>query len=320
MTPSATPLYDPELAALLDADPTVDRTSFTADTMITRRADSDTPIEELCEPRELVHSEVTIPSLDGHDVVVSIIKRRDHAGTGPGILHTHSGGMVIGTRFTGMLLMVDWVARFDAVVVSPEYRLAPEHQDPAAIEDCYAALIYLTENAADLGVDPACIVVSGQSAGGGLAAGLALLSRDRGGPALAGQMLMCPMLDERNTLESTHQFVNLGLWDRDSNEFGWNSLLGERRHTDAVTQYASPALASDLSDLPPTFIDVGSMEIFRDENVDFARRLWSIGADAELHVWAGGFHGFEVAYPDAAISRRCIAARTDWMARILGFT
>lgn len=312
------PDYDPELLALLDALEVDPRTSFLPEHLEERRAEWLGPdIDSVIAGRPLAHREVTVPGYDGTGVVLSIIEHTERNEPGPGILHAHSGGMIIGTRFSDIEMVCNWVERFRGVSVSVEYRLAPEHPDPAPIEDCYTALLHLAANVHELGVDPARIIVVGMSAGGGLAAGLALLARDRNGPRLAGQLLMCPMLDERNTTASAQQFSGLGLWDRESNDTGWNALLGDRRHTDAVSQYASPALATDLTGLPPAFIDTTSLEVFRDEDVEYALRLWAAGVDAELHVWAGGFHGFDITFPDAVLSRRAVRARDEWLERIL---
>ena len=311
------PVYDAELLALLEAseDP---RESFTPDAILKRRAEwIPSPIEEVLAGRELSHEEREITGYEGAEITISIIRSLRTEGLGPGFFHVHSGGMMIGTRFSGIEQLAGWVEQFGGTCVSVEYRLAPEHPDPIPIEDSYAALVYTAAHSAELGIDPARLIVAGMSAGGGLAAGLALLARDRGGPALAGQVLMCPMLDERNDTESSRQFTKLGLWDRESNDTGWNALLGDRRHTDQVTIYASPALASDLSGLPPAYLDVGSMEALRDEGIEYARRISAVGGDAELHVWAGAFHGFDLSFPEATLSRRALAARREWLARVL---
>lgn len=311
------PAYDPELLALLIASGDA-RESFTPEVITQRRTEwVPPPIEEVIAGRPVSHDERTLAGHDGAEITISILRSTSSASPGPGFFHVHSGGMMIGNRFTGIGQLVDWVERFGGTCVSVEYRLAPEHPDPIPIEDSYAALVYTAHNAAELGIDSRRLVVAGMSAGGGLAAGLALLARDRNGPPLAGQMLMCPMLDERNDTPSSRQFSGLGLWDRESNETGWNALLGDRRHTEAVTHYASPALADDLFGLPPTFIDVGTMEVFRDEDIEYARRIAQAGGDVELHVWPGAFHGFDLAFPQATLSRRAQAARREWLARIL---
>lgn len=202
----------------------------------------------------------------------------------------------------------------DAVFVSVEYRLAPEHPDPAPVEDCYASLVW----AAELGFDPTKLVISGGSAGGGLAAGTSLLARDRGGPPLAAQVLIYPMIDDRNETVSSHQIDGTGVWDRGSNDTGWDALLGDRRKTDQVSIYAAPARATDLSNLPPTFIDVGTSEVFRDEDVAYASAIWASGGHCELHVWTGGFHGYDSMAPFAALSIATQDARLNWLRRTLG--
>ena len=143
------------------------------------------------------------------------------------------------------------------------------------------------------------------------------LARDRGGPALIGQFLMCPMLDDRNETVSSHQYVGTGVWDRGSNDPGWTVLLGDRRGTADVSIYASPARATDLSGLPPAFIDVGSAEVFRAEDVAYATQIWADGGVAELHVWPGGFHGFQLMGEDATVARQAVEAHRDRFDRLL---
>jgi acetyl esterase/lipase len=278
-----------------------------------------TPIDEIIGDRPIRHEERTVPGPEGApDITLSIFSRTDHVAGGPGIFHTHGGGMIIGDRFTGAEEYLNWVMELDAVVVSVEYRLAPENPDPAPVDDCYAGLVWTAAHAEELGIDPARLVIGGGSAGGGLAAGVTLKARDLGGPALAGQLLIYPMIDDRNETASSHQVDGFGVWDRGSNDTGWDALLGDRRKTDAVSIYAAPARATDLSNLPPAFIDVASAEVFRDEDVAYATKIWEQGGVAELHVWPGGFHGFDAMAPQAALSLRARAARVDWLRRILG--
>ncbi|MFE4058701.1 alpha/beta hydrolase [Streptomyces sp. NPDC059096] len=268
--------------------------------------------------------ERTVPGPPGEPDISLLICRP--AGTGPSdgspglpaLYQIHGGGMVLGSSRTGLENPLDWALELNLVVVSVEYRLAPEHPHPAPVEDVYAGLVWTAEHAAELGIDPDRIVVAGGSAGGGLAAAVALLARDRKGPALAGQMLMCPMLDDRNDTPSSFQMAGRGVWDRAANHIGWSSLLGESRGGPDVSPYAAPARATDLSGLPPAFIDVGSAETFRDEDVTYASRLWQAGGRAELHVWPGGFHGFESLAPQTALAQEARAAQLRWLTRLLG--
>jgi acetyl esterase/lipase len=239
-------------------------------------------------------------------------------GTGrPVIYHVHGGGMVIGNNRVGVDAPLAWAKELDAVVVSVEYRLAPENPHPAPVEDVYAGLVWTAKHAGEIGGDPERIVIAGASAGGGLSAGLALLARDRKGPRAIGQLLMCPMLDDRNESPSTYQMAGLGVWDRTANETGWTALLGELRGGPDVPAYAAPARAEDLTGLPPAFLDVGSAETFRDEVVAYASRIWQAGGVAELHVWPGGFHGFDGFAPQAALSQAARAAHLAWLRRLL---
>jgi acetyl esterase/lipase len=242
---------------------------------------------------------------------------RGKSATGAGIYHLHPGGFIIGDRYSGIENVLDYALEHGAVVVSVDYRLAPEHPDPAPIEDAYAGFVWTAAHADELGIDPDRILLAGMSAGGGLAAGVALLARDRQGPRAMAQLLMSPMLDDRDETVSTLQYSGIGPWTREANRTGWNALLGARRGTDAVSEYAAPARAAELSGLPPAFVDVGSAEVFRDEDVAYATALWAAGVQAELHVWAGGFHIFDGAAPTAALSQAALAARAAWVRRIL---
>ncbi|MER3388029.1 MAG: alpha/beta hydrolase [Microcella pacifica] len=321
MTVHPAPPFDVELSAALAALNEMLPPSITPDMIQPMREGGlgAPPIAELIGDRPIRHEERTISGPAGApDLTVSIFSRADHVDGGPGIVHTHGGGMIIGDRFTGAEEYLNWVMELDAVVVSPEYRLAPENPDPAPVEDCYATLQWVAQNTRDLGIDPERLIVGGASAGGGLAAGVSLLARDRKGPALAGQLLIYPMIDDRNETVSSHQVDGIGVWDRGSNDTGWDALLGDRRKTDAVSIYAAPARATDLSGLPPAFIDVATAEVFRDEDVAYATRIWEHGGVAELHVWPGGFHGFDAMAPQAALSVEARAARLAWMRRILG--
>ena len=271
------------------------------------------------EELDVEHFDVTYPGLDGDpDVTVAIFRSRKIGPSAPSIFWVHGGGMLFGDRFGLETGLIEWVAEHGVVLASVEYRLAPQNPDPAPLHDVYAGLLGFAAAHEELGLDPDRILLGGGSAGGGLAAGAALLLRDKGGPRLAGQLLVCPMLDDRNESLSSRQFSNLGVWSRESNETGWTALLSSRRATSEVTQYSAPARATDLSGLPATFIDVGSAEVFRDEDVAYASAIWAAGGEAELHVWPGGYHGFHGAAPTTSIARRANRARQEWVFRILG--
>jgi acetyl esterase/lipase len=189
-----------------------------------------------------------------------------------------------------------------------DYRVAPEHPDLTPVEDCYAALVWLNEHASELGIDPDRVAVMGDSAGGGLAAGVCLMARDRGGPAVAQQLLIYPMLDDHPAAPNP-QLLPFLTWSYDDNVTGWAALLGDKAGSDAVSPYAAPARAEHLSGLPDTYIDVGDLDIFRNEDIVYARRLADAGVPTELHVYPGCPHAFEALAPNAAVSQRVIGDR-----------
>ncbi|KUJ08517.1 putative alpha/beta hydrolase protein, partial [Mollisia scopiformis] len=228
----------------------------------------------------------------------------------------HGGGMILGNRFTfGDAL--DWVKELRAILVSVEYRMPPEHPHPAPVEDCYAGLKWISEHASELGINEVRIMTVGPFGGGCVAAGLALLARDRGGPRIHAQCLPYPMLDDRMENVSSKQYFNIGKWQGGINEPAWNFLLDGKRGAEDVSIYAAPARATDLSRLPPTWLDVGAAELFRDEVVAYASKLWEGGVQAELHVWPGCWHAFDAYAPDSALSRLSRETRMKWMKRVL---
>jgi len=315
--------YDPELTAglagFLDL---VERIPLRADTIQVNRDHFATIIPSIAQQvgaAPVRWENRTIPGPAGApDVEVTIIAPVEPVTDAPGVLGIHGGGMVLGTRFFGTPELIDLAVRFGAVGVAVEYRLAPEAPGPAQAEDCYAALVWLAEHAAELGVDPQRMLVTGASAGGGLSAAVALMARDRRGPALLGQLLNAPMLDDRNETVSAHQYDGIGAWDRNNNDTAWNAILGDRRFGDDVSPYAAPARARDLAGLPPAYVEVGAAEVFRDEAIDYASRIWAAGGEAELHVWSGAYHGFSGFSPEANVSKAANAARETWLRRLFG--
>ena len=265
---------------------------------------------------EVIHQNVPGPA-GAPDVPLLIMRPAAAQAPAATLYFMHGGGMILGDCRGGLGAVADSAAELGLAVISVEYRLAPETPHPGPVEDCYAGLAWAAGHAAELGLDPARLIVGGLSAGGGLAAAVALLARDRGGPALIGQWLLCPMLDDRNDTVSARQMAGVGVWDSAANRVGWSALLGDSAGGPDVSQYAAPARATDLSGLPPAFIEVGSAETFRDEDVAYASRIWQAGGQAELHVWPGGSHGFDFMAPQAAVSRAALAAQRDWLRRLL---
>jgi triacylglycerol lipase len=222
------------------------------------------------------------------------------------IFHIHGGGFVSGGAAQMAAIHRPLCARLNCTIVSVDYRLAPETPFPGAIEDCYSALAWVVAEASRLGVDPARIGVMGESAGGGLAAALALMARDRAEFGLAFQHLLSPALDDRTAVAANaNPFAGEFVWTRASNHFAWSAWLGHEPGIADVSPYAAPARATNLADLPPTFIGVGAIDLLVDEGVDYARRLIRSGVPTELHVYPGAFHGF----PRARMTQ--VAQRAD---------
>ena len=196
-------------------------------------------------------------------------------------------------------------------VAAVEYRLAPEHPHPAPVEDCYAGFTWLASNAAHIGVDDARIAVGGSSAGGGLAASLTLLARDRGEMDIAWQMLIYPMLDDQNTTRSSRYVTHPKVWNREANLAGWNALLEGNAGGPDVSPYAAAARAEDLSGLPPAYIAVGELDLFLDEDIEFAQRLLAAGVPTELHVYPKAYHGSDLLAATTETSQRWIADRDE---------
>ncbi|SNY37265.1 alpha/beta hydrolase fold domain-containing protein [Paractinoplanes atraurantiacus] len=279
--------------------------------------------------------ETSISGPDGAPLPLTILRPAAASHAAPCVYWIHGGGMIMGNRYSQIDIPLEWLGEFGAVVVSVDYRLAPEARGSAPVDDCYQGLAWIFEHAEDLGVDAGRVVVAGASAGGGLAAGVTLMARDRGLGPIAGQVLIGPMLDHRNETTSSRQFSGRpGVWTREMNEFAWRCLLGDadapagadlssaartaNRDGGAVSGYVSPAVAGDLAGLPPAYLDAGSAEVFRDEVVAYASRIWAAGGHAELHVWAGGFHGFDALFPDAPLSVAARRTRTAWVGRLWG--
>lgn len=266
-------------------------------------------------PNENVTTEERkVPGLEGDpEVAVRIYRPAGAEGTLPGIFFIHGGGMVIGNLDVEEGLAQLFAQEVGAVVVSTDYRKAPEHPHPAQSSDTLAALRWMGEHADELGYDPERLAVYGGSAGGNLALATALRARDEGGPKLAYVMAIYPMLDETNTTASSQAITDVGIWDRAANIEAWDWFLGGNE-ADGI---ASP-LKADLAGLPPTFIDVGDVDLFRDEDLVFVQRLLEAGVVTEFHLYPGSFHGSETFAPEAALSQRIMATRIGALRTALG--
>jgi acetyl esterase/lipase len=260
--------------------------------------------------RRLIHPDA------GHEVAVLVHRPGDIPVAAPAIIYAHGGGFLVGSA--EMVRVANQRMAHDAgcLVVSVDYRLPPETPHPGPVEDCYAALEWLYQNAAGLGVDRNRIGVAGESAGGGLAAALALLARDRGKIPLVHQHLTYPMLDDRTCAANANPFAGEFVWTPHQNCMGWSALLGEAAGGAGVSAYAAPARMENLAGLPSTFIAVGALDLFAEENLEYARRLMRAGVATELHIYPGAYHGFELA-DDAAVTKAANHASINALRRAL---
>jgi acetyl esterase/lipase len=233
----------------------------------------------------------------------------------PCVFWMHGGGYIFGTYDSENPRFDRWVQELGCVGVSVEYRLAPEHPYPAPVDDSYAALKWVFEHASELGIDAGRIGIGGASAGAGLAAGLALLVRDRAEFSIAFQLLIYPMLDDRQATASSRWEVPV--WSPSANTLGWSAYLGPLYGSDEVPIYAAPARATNLEGLPPTLISVGTLDGFVDEDIEYARRLNHAGVPVELHVYPGGPHGFDSMAPNTRLGSRARAHMEEWLGKQL---
>lgn len=257
----------------------------------------------------------TLPGLPGQpEVAVRIVNARADAAR-PGLLHVHGGGFIAGSSAFTLRDLQETCAALDCAAVSVDYRLAPETRWNGSLEDVYAALKWLHGHADELGVHPERIALVGESAGGGLAALLAIAARDRGEVPVAFQCLTYPMLDDRTVTRRFPPQIGRLVWTPQANRFGWASFLGTAPGGTGVPNAAVPARTPDLAGLPPAFIAVGALDLFFDEDSDYAKRLNAAGVMAELYAVPGAFHGFDMIAPTAPVSRRFAAARLDALRR-----
>lgn len=309
--------FDPDLKPLLAALPNLEELSTPEKIQESR----DWITNLLGEPQDrddVVKEDRRVPGpKDAPEVPIRIYRPKAEAENPRScVLEIHGGGFIIGN--IGM--MDGWcqviAAEVDTVVVSVEYRLAPENPFPAGLEDCYAMLSWIEDNASSLGIDTDRIAVAGQSAGGGLAAAVALLARDRGGPKLCFQLLEIPELDDRLETASMRAFTDTPMWNRPNAEWSWRHYLGSA-HGGDVSQYAAPSRAKDLKGLPPAYVSTMEFDPLRDEGILYALGMLEAGVSVELHSYAGTFHGSGMV-PNAEPSMRNAKEVTDLLKRRLG--
>ncbi len=310
-------MIDPELAAMIDVLPSIDL----SDPVAAREAFEQVLVAikiDIPGVETLQIDDRFVPGWEGDpDVPVRVYVPRSAAPPLPGIVMIHGGGFVIGSveaEHAGAALMA---IDSGAVVVSVEYRLAPEHPYPAGLHDCYAALAFLHAEADALGVDPGRVALCGASAGGGLAAATALLARDLGGPPVSFQMLQIPELDDRLETPSMRAFVDSPLWNRPLAVQSWKAYLGDLSGARDVPAHAAPARATDLSGLPPAYVSTAENDPLRDEGITYALRLLQAGVSVELHQFPGTFHGSALV-TTAAVSRRAQREAADVLRSALG--
>jgi acetyl esterase/lipase len=239
------------------------------------------------------------------ELTLRIYRPETATAVSPGLIYIHGGGMIMGDLDAQDENMRQAATELNIPIASIDYRKAPENPYPAAPEDCYAGVCWVFENAASLGIDASNIGLMGASAGGGLALAVALMLRDRRGPTLKYLLPIYPMIDDRHETTSSNEVVDIGIWDRAGSIEAWGWYLGGA----APDAYAAPARAEDLSNLPPTYIDVGDLDLFRDEDIEIAQRLSAAGVPVEFHLWTGAYHASELFAPDARLSQEIWATR-----------
>ncbi|MCY7309117.1 MAG: alpha/beta hydrolase [Rhodoferax sp.] len=307
----ASPYYDPEVRVAIEAVDSLG--TIDANTLADARAARHTLYESRQFSDKVTRVNVVAPGLPGQpEVRLRVHRRADTSGLQPCIFWIHGGGYILGHPLQDDDRFELWCQQHDVAGVSIDYRLAPEHPYPAALDDCYAGLDWVVRHGAAFGIDGAKVGIGGASAGAGLAAGLALRARDQGGPRIDYQLLLYPMIDDtRNTVSASW---DVPIWNPASNAFGWGAYLGALAGGNTIPSYAAASRAVDLTGLPPTFLMVGSLDGFVDENLEFAKRLNHAGVPVDLHLYPGGPHGFDGFVPGTALAQRARKETGDWLA------
>jgi len=305
-----TPYIDPELRAAAQAMQQRQGAQAAASTNRERPPMSGTQAPQASAAKR------SIPGRNGApDVTIHIING-GRAGARPAILHMHGGGYIMGAPAMSFPQLIPMSQALDCVIVSVDYRLAPATAFPGSLEDNYAALTWLHKNATELGVDASRIAVMGESAGGGHAAMLAIAARDRGEVPIMFQALIYPMIDDRTgATRQAPPHIGTLIWTPEQNRRGWSALLGVPAGSDKVPEGAVPSRMTNLVGLPPTYIAVGGIDLFVEEDIAYAQRLINAGIPVELNVVPGAYHGFDILAPQTAIAKRFRDALTEALRR-----
>lgn len=310
-------LVDPELRHALTLWPTL---PLTADSLAQRRADLLKAAGAVSPPDlpDVTRGEIRVDSAFGAEPIRVLTYRPSGVHKPlPTILHIHGGGFVMGAPEMKDMENALLASELKCAIYSVDYRLAPEAAHPAPLEDIYSVFAWLHAKAGQLGLDAARIGIKGESGGGGFAAATALYARDRQGPQFAFQHLIYPMIDDRTAVrKDLHPHVGEFVWTQGNNYFGWLSLLGREPGSADVSPYAAASRAVDVSGLPPTYISVGGLDLFLEENMTYADRLSRAGVPVELHVYPGAYHGFYRA-PDARVTQQAARDNREALRRFL---
>jgi acetyl esterase/lipase len=309
---SSRDLIDPQLLEFVEAIPAFELNDETLINLRQGGLGEETAPSSFGDVRK---QKIRVPcKQSGHEVELSIFTRRAD-GPQPCIYHMHPGGLVSGSPDMSEPMLREFVARLDCVAISVDYRLAPETSYPGNIDDCYAGLQWVFENADRIGVDSGRIGLAGESAGAGLAASLAILARDRGELSLSFQNLVYPMLDHRTgRIDVANRFAGEFVWTAQANRYAWDKFLGDLAESNDVSPYASAAMADDLSGLPPCYMAAAEYDLFMEENLEYARRIARAGVAVELQLYPRAVHGFDLV-PDAAVAIRARQDRIEALQR-----
>ncbi len=314
---SFTDHIDPEVLHALDTYP-AERYIAVGDDPPKARAMTEAINREMranLPPTDVTIKELTIPGPDC-EIPLAIYQPPAPAPRG-GLLWFHGGGYIVGVERDDARC-IEFAECIGCTVVSVGYRLAPESTYRETIADAFAALNWMVDHASDLGIDQARVAIGGGSAGGGLTAGLAHYNRDHQGPDLAFQLLIYPMIDDTHDTPSGHEDTCPTIWNREVSFKAWKMYLGDEYGSENVSPYAAAARAEDLTNLPPALVTVGAMDLFRDENIDYAQRLMAAGVPTDLQVFAGMFHGAEMLVPEAAASKQMRLGYLTSLKRAIG--